>query len=452
MKYIYMFILLLLISINELKAQAGEWRVVDTLISNNMTMGYVDIECADDLHCIAVANYGGIPAHTWANITTDGGITWTATLKDTEVIEPYCIAYPDTSLCIIGCFDGIYFRSTDKGFTWEKFVIDSIGVLADIHFYNKDYGVFQYYDVFITTDGGLNWKKTEIKVPNIPDSVYLHAIFDLWIDRPGRIKLLTRYRRKETKAFWGDFITETTDNGETWIRKESWIPDKTEKMFFFDSLNGFLVGRPGTGIDGVYRDHIVETTDGGDSWIPRFDSVFKGDSYGLTQIYFRDRMHGAALGPFYKLLRTSDGGITWIRDSAYAERVTGPVSAFSDIALLSNGDIIGVEDYNSHIWKCSDWTTDVVEENMPDKNNDGMLIYPNPAAEYIEIKIDRWSPSLRWTPSELIIFNSIGECVLTEPIHPMTRSHRMNIEGLPAGAYFVKCGTDVKMFVKMYKN
>jgi hypothetical protein len=33
-------------------------------------------------------------------------------------------------------------------------------------------------------------------------------------------------------------------------------------------------------------------------------------------------------------------------------------------------------------------------------------------------------------------------------IHPMTGSHRMNIEYLPSGIYSLRCGSQAKMFVK----
>jgi hypothetical protein len=50
---------------------------------------------------------------------------------------------------------------------------------------------------------------------------------------------------------------------------------------------------------------------------------------------------------------------------------------------------------------------------------------------------------------EIKIYNLLGECVINESIHPMTSSHRMNIERLPAGVYFVRVGDWVVRFVKI---
>jgi hypothetical protein len=79
-------------------------------------------------------------------------------------------------------------------------------------------------------------------------------------------------------------------------------------------------------------------------------------------------------------------------------------------------------------------------------------IIPNPAGDFITITIERWSPSSRWTPSStnvIQIYNTLGEMVLAEAIHPMTASHRMNIQSLPKGIYFVKVGGETAKFIKL---
>ncbi len=78
-------------------------------------------------------------------------------------------------------------------------------------------------------------------------------------------------------------------------------------------------------------------------------------------------------------------------------------------------------------------------------------IYPNPAGEYIEINLDRCATLSKFGTSEgneIKIYNTFGECVMTEPIHPITSSHRMNIEHLPIGLYFIQIGDNFAKFVK----
>jgi hypothetical protein len=70
--------------------------------------------------------------------------------------------------------------------------------------------------------------------------------------------------------------------------------------------------------------------------------------------------------------------------------------------------------------------------------------FPNPASDYIEIS------TIPSETSKIYIYNILGEIVKSESIHPMTASHRMNIENLPKGTYFmtIKSGnkTETKKF------
>ncbi len=76
-------------------------------------------------------------------------------------------------------------------------------------------------------------------------------------------------------------------------------------------------------------------------------------------------------------------------------------------------------------------------------------IYPNPAGDFITITISGINPTLKRGVDELSIYNTLGEKVMSESIHPMTSSHRMNIESLPKGIYFVHFGGQKAKFVKM---
>ncbi len=75
-------------------------------------------------------------------------------------------------------------------------------------------------------------------------------------------------------------------------------------------------------------------------------------------------------------------------------------------------------------------------------------ISPNPASDYIEINLDRWSPPSRWTPSSIRIYNSFGECIMSVvgAIHELPLQ-RIDISHLPAGMYFIKFGNYTEKFV-----
>jgi hypothetical protein len=107
-----------------------------------------------------------------------------------------------------------------------------------------------------------------------------------------------------------------------------------------------------------------------------------------------------------------------------------------------NEETIGTA-YWSEVWTFRTGETSVKDES------DAIQIIPNPAGDLITVDL---KPSEGFEPSEgseISIYNTLGECVMTESIHPMTASHRMNIQSLPKGIYFVKVGCETAKFVKL---
>jgi WD40 repeat protein len=86
-----------------------------------------------------------------------------------------------------------------------------------------------------------------------------------------------------------------------------------------------------------------------------------------------------------------------------------------------------------------------VPEAQQDIND--LLVSPNPASDYIEINLERWSPSSGWTPSEIKIYNSLGQCVLLDVPHFESVAHlyRIDISGLSLGMYYavLRVGKDI---------
>jgi photosystem II stability/assembly factor-like uncharacterized protein len=84
------------------------------------------------------------------------------------------------------------------------------------------------------------------------------------------------------------------------------------------------------------------------------------------------------------------------------------------------------------------------------------LIHPNPATEYIEIfcgsigacsnENNIWaSPNA----SLIMIYNTLGECVLTVRARQAVPLQRMDISHLPTGVYYLRVGNSTQMFVKI---
>ena len=106
---------------------------------------------------------------------------------------------------------------------------------------------------------------------------------------------------------------------------------------------------------------------------------------------------------------------------------------------------------------CDSVITDTIRVNVipkgiaADVNENGIEPYfsiqPNPTTNFIDIKLNNEASLL--AAGKVQIFDILGIEVMFESIHPMTGSHRMNVERLPAGVYYIRIGDKVEKFLKM---
>jgi hypothetical protein len=93
----------------------------------------------------------------------------------------------------------------------------------------------------------------------------------------------------------------------------------------------------------------------------------------------------------------------------------------------------------SQYFKLGDWGTGVDESNA-----EKMTITPNPAGEYIEIKLT----GSELATSEMIrIYNVLGDLV-AEQVAKGSKT-RIDISYFPKGLYYVKCGDHTRQFIKL---
>jgi len=135
--------------------------------------------------------------------------------------------------------------------------------------------------------------------------------------------------------------------------------------------------------------------------------------------------------------------------------------AMNDLDARSNPNLFCIQVSDSvyatqkYWWRKDDWaiysedcSTVGVDEEINVSND--ISISPNPASDYIEINLERWSPSSGWTPSEIQIYNSLGECVINYELRITNyEKERIDISSLPPGMYYLKIGYFINKFVKM---
>jgi len=100
-----------------------------------------------------------------------------------------------------------------------------------------------------------------------------------------------------------------------------------------DINNGWVVGNLGT---------ILKTTDGGNTWIPKTSDTF----VDLEGVYFIDSNLGWIVGEGGLILATSDGGNTWTPESSEVTSELASVffvDSANGYAVGANGVILARE-------------------------------------------------------------------------------------------------------------
>ncbi|MEI6088822.1 MAG: T9SS type A sorting domain-containing protein [bacterium] len=152
------------------------------------------------------------------------------------------------------------------------------------------------------------------------------------------------------------------------------------------------------------------------------------------------------------LLYQVDNDLNYISELQYCEHTDQNTSGFRNVKFIDDNNFVAVgykDRYKFYIAKFSLKPSIVNDESTLQSQ---IEISPNPAGDFITVKMGTINPMLKHgvdENSEIKIYNTLGEKVMSESIHPMTASHRMNISALPKGMYFVKAGGEVAKFVKM---
>jgi photosystem II stability/assembly factor-like uncharacterized protein len=257
-----------------------------------------------------------------------------------------------------------------------------------------------------------------------------------------------------------NYITRTNDGGKTWhlfeLANQETLNDSTILMsdfYFIDKLSGWALGqRKNTKVyPRVDNQNLVyKTTDGGYNW----EIIWEDEPQTkrrLISISFRDSLFGIASGLEAVLMLTTDGGKSW---QDISEKNLKGNQAVQRVAFAGESPII--VSFFDGIMK--GYYTTSISEKVESLHN----IYPNPASDFITIQLSNNGLQLYDTDDsqsnkglkpfvtidKVQIFDMLGIEVMSASIQPMTTSHRMNVEKLPVGVYFIKIGNRVEKFIK----
>lgn len=254
--------------------------------------------------------------------------------EDWKVIHPYPTSnnlidahfYSETQGWICGT-QGLIMHTNDGGETWEVQHQNPDEALWSIFFLGENLGwSVGWSKIYHTNNGGDSWESQDF--PSVmgdltdvffinPDTGWIVGTYQIVLKTTDGGNTWTKIQNYLTahKCFWsvsfpdelhgcaaGDwmlddkgFIMVTNDGGLSWTETTPDWATNYQNVFFLDSLTGWACGWDG---------NLVKTTDGGYTWINKSISGSHND------ILFFDYQQGLLLSD-YETRITTDGGETW---------------------------------------------------------------------------------------------------------------------------------------------
>jgi|GEM_PF-1947407 photosystem II stability/assembly factor-like uncharacterized protein len=415
-KLLFLFTLLILVPRGKAEAQQYEWYV----IARPTTSGLISVDFIDTLNGFVAR--GGIAIFK----TTDGGYNWTS-YSSGEPFLVYGISMLDTlyGWCAgsQGSFGDIV-STTTGGTTWtvKREMLDEnyIGTAALTKNKNLTSG---YADPFTggvdtglvlrTTNAGTSWQRALFEVGTHFKKVFFIDSLHGWINADSSLQ---------------GFVFHTTDGGESWHKYR--LPDVFGHPLYFTALT-FIDTLSGWGGAG---NGFMRTTDAGEHWSLQYIIPEQHD-FSVEDISFTDALNGWAFGntadPGYiteAIYRTTNGGNDWYEES----------SALS--AYLTAGEMLDRE----HGWAVAGdgrvlayrKVTNIVEQ-LPEVPSGFVLRYnyPNPFNPITTIEYE----IPQQTNVTMKVVDIVGKEIQTLVNQTQTAGvYRITFDGtqFPSGTYF----------------
>ncbi len=299
----------------------------------------------DGIRGLAFANrdVGWILSQYSIRKSTDGGQTWF--VQKINCVKPDDYFSMNTIFCVdsmnIYIGGSCIIRSTDGGKNWVKCFSDNeLSYFVALSFTDKNngFGFARWGKIVGTTDGGNSWSTliTQQENPNlILDGTFIDPLtgwvvgynllkgtFDggyTWFDANIRCPLnAVFFLDKNTGWAGGDFLLKTTNGGKNWTGEVDKYY-RIQKLYFLDEKNGWCISNT----------KLMKTTDGGDTWI--VTRQFPDNYYYFTSLFFVDKDKGFISNQMFgresekysslALSITTDAGDTW-KDTPYGNIMT----------------------------------------------------------------------------------------------------------------------------------
>jgi len=367
-----------------------------------------DISIIDENIATAVGSDGTILR------TTNGGSTWITQMSGIIGRSLSGVYFTDANNgTAVGGIDnnnnsGIL-RTTNGGETWGlQFSQNSVG-LSDVCFTSPSNGVVVGQDyggtgiILSTSDGGTNWNEY---VTNLQCDLFAVSFVD---DLTGW-------------AVGGSgVILKTIDGGNTWFRQLYQYIGTLLDVSFINESTGIVVG---SGYDG--GGIVYKTTNGGSDWF----NVSTDSLPPLRSVHFENENIAWVVGG-YNIFKTTNGGLNWIK------LVSGSSQWLQSVRFIDSETGWVVGDHGKILKTTNGGVSFVEEEEMEEIPTSYFLSnnYPNPFNPTTKIQY-----SIPQTSNVVIkVYDILGseiETLVNEEKPTGSYEITWYAENLPSGVYF----------------
>jgi len=291
--------------------------------------------------------------------TVDSGVNWSYLYSDTSTSWYLDVFFdsPDTGYVIGG--NGVIAKTMDGGTNWIHQISGTTASLTSISCPAKDtcFIVGSYYTsgsysiILKTTNGGNSWQ-----------TIYNGA---------GSLNNID-FVNTNVGYVVGSQTLKTTDGGNSWIIKNN---DYNIDVSFVNKDTGYTM---------AYIDTVRKTTDGGNTWTNIFTNCNE-DFEAIQAINENIVVVACSTWVSLRVLRTTDGGITWNVQQQPGDQLGSNNLFFLD---ENNGWLVGHPESGIHsIYKTSNGGNVTSVNSYPNSNN-AVLVYPNPVHDIVNTNIN----------------------------------------------------------------
>ncbi|MFK7780747.1 YCF48-related protein [Psychroserpens sp.] len=403
-------LLVFFLSIN-LYAQAT-WQAAPNIFSNPNGQRFDDVFFLDE-------NTGWAANGFYARIykTTDGGLTWTEQLNETNIPGNYYfrnIEFLNENIGFIGTLNGTFFRTIDGGSNWTEVtnISPNPNAICGINAVGTStvYACGAYFNpahIIKSTDSGANWTYIDM-------SSYANALVEvLFLDEDIGFAA--------GRDANGGLILKTTDGGVNWIEiyNSNVSGEYVWKLQILDSDSDIMFGA----ISSVAPNNgkLIKSTNAGDNWT-EFNSV----ETDIQAVGFITENHGWMGGHTTGFHETLDGGQTWTNLNVG--------NNLNRIFVINSNTVYAS---GTTVYKYTEDTLSTEDLSEGDYKHLDIKILANPVLTNLEFSINFESDDNLLIELYDINGKFIKQLSRDIVLQPILKTYKFNVTNLVSGTYFI---------------